>query len=171
MQRRSALKSLATGLGTALVLPAWANSWNEKTILVENSVFSQTEEKTLAQVVSAIIPEGEVPGALSLGVHSYINRIVTDCYEPKIQDEFKKGLQTVEKMSKATYSKSFDKCSSNEQLNILKAIQVSSYEAKRAFVSLMKNLTIQGYTTREKIMVEHLHYVMAPGHYFGCVSV
>jgi Gluconate 2-dehydrogenase subunit 3 len=171
MQRRNALKSLATSLGAAIVLPVWANNWNEKSEKLTNSIFSKIEENTLAEVVTTIIPEGEIPGAKSLGVPTYINKIVTDCYEPKAQEDFKTGLENVEKIAQSIHSKSFTVCDNEQRMSVLKALESSGDKNKMSFINQIKNMTIQGYTTREKIMVNHLHYVMAPGHYYGCVPI
>lgn len=171
MQRRNALKSITTGFGAMFVLPAWANSWNENSLKITNSVFTKMEENTLAEVVSTIIPEGKIPGAKSLGVPTYINKIVTDCYEPKAQTDFKTGLENVEKIAQSIHSKSFSDCDNSQRMSVLKAMESSGDASKKAFFSQIKQITIQGYTTRETIMVDHLKYVMAPGHYYGCVSV
>ncbi len=169
MQRRNAVKSITTGLGLAFTLPTWANNWNEETVKLTNSIFTKIEENTLAEVVTTIIPEGELPGAKSLGVPTYINKIVSDCYEPKAQADFKIGLENIEKIAQSIHSKSFTACDTPERLYVLKAMEASGDKDKKTFFNQIKNMTIQGYTTREKIMVDHLKYVMAPGHYYGCV--
>jgi Gluconate 2-dehydrogenase subunit 3 len=171
MQRRNALKSLSAGFGAMIALPTWANSWNENSFTITNSVFTKMEENTLAVVVTTIIPEGKIPGAKSLGVPTYINKIVTDCYEPKAQTDFKTGLENVEKIAQSIHSKSFEACDNAQRMSVLKAMESSADSAKKAFITQIKNITVQGYTTRETIMVNHLKYVMAPGHYYGCISV
>jgi hypothetical protein len=171
MLRRSAIKSISSSLGLAFTLPAWANNWNEETVKLTNSIFSKIEENTLAEVVATIIPEGEIPGAKSLGVPTYINKIVTDCYESKAQADFKTGLQNVEKIAQSIHSKSFEACDNTQRMSVLKAMEASGDKDKKAFFNQIKSMTIQGYTTRETIMVNHLKYVMAPGHYYGCVTV
>ena len=98
MQRRNALKSITTGFGAMLALPAWANSWNEDSLKITNSVFTKLEENTLAEVVTTIIPEGKIPGAKSLGVPTYINKIVTDCYELKPKPTSKLAWKTSKKL-------------------------------------------------------------------------
>jgi hypothetical protein len=35
-------------------------------------------------------------------------------------------------------------------------------------MATLKGLTIRGYMTTEYVMVNHLHYVMAPGFFNGC---
>lgn len=171
MQRRNAIKSISAGFGAMIALPAWANAWNENYIVITNSVFTKLEESILAEVVATIIPEGSIPGAKSLGVPTYINKIVTDCYEPKAQSDFKTGLENVEKIAQSIHSKSFEACDNSQRLSVLRAMENSGNASKKAFFSQIKNITIQGYTTRETILVDHLKYVMAPGHYYGCVSV
>jgi hypothetical protein len=171
MQRRNALKSISSSLGLAFTLPSWANNWNEETVKLTNSVFSKIEENTLSEIVTTIIPEGEIPGAKSLGVPNYINKIVSDCFEPKAQADFKNGLENIEKIAQSIHSKSFTFCDNEQRMSVLKAMEGSGDKDKKAFFTQIKNMTVQGYTTRETIMVDHLKYVMAPGHYYGCVPV
>lgn len=171
MERRSVLKSVFAGLGTTFIMPVWASNWNENSIIVENSIFTKIEENTLAEVVTTIIPEGEIPGAKSLGVPILINKIVADCYDLKQQADFKTGLDNVENVSQVIHNQLFAKCNSEQKLGVLKAMETSADASKRSFFTQIKNLTVQGYTSSEYVLTKHLNYNMAPGHYYGCVPL
>jgi hypothetical protein len=129
------------------------------------------EENTLAEVITTLIPEGDIPGAKSLGVPTLINKIVTDCYEPKQQTDFKTGLENIEKVAQAIHSKSFTECDNTQKMSVLKAMETSGDKDKKAFFAQIKNMAIQGYISSEYVLTKHLKYEMAPGHYYGCVPV
>jgi hypothetical protein len=97
--------------------------------------------------------------------------MINDCYEKNSHDDFKKVLDTVETISKGAYNQSFINLSVPQKEELLKKMEVSKDAKQKEFYALVKNLTIQGYTTSEYVMVNYLKYEMAPGHYYGCVNV
>ncbi len=179
MNRRHAIKSLATSFGALLTMPAWASSWNLQSVKLETPFLSAALEDLLTDIVSTIIPEGEKPGAKSLGVPAFIQKIVVDCYEKPAQDEFKTGLDNVEKKAQQTHNQSFMALTTLQKIEILRGhpetveTEIISPEdqKQKAFFTQLKNLTIQAYTSSEYVLVNHYKYEMAPGHYYGCVPV
>lgn len=171
MKRRLLLKSLSASVGALLVMPAWANNWNLQSVGTQTSFLKAEQANLLSEIVGTIIPEGKIQGAKSLGVPVFIEKMVKDCYEKNAQDDFKKGLDTVETISNGTYNQSFGSLSVPQKEELLKKIGVSTDALQKEFYGLIKNLTIQGYTTSEYVMVNYLKYEMAPGHYYGCVNV
>jgi Gluconate 2-dehydrogenase subunit 3 len=181
MKRRHAIKSLATSLGALLTLPAWANSWTPHSVALSSPFLNTVQEDLLIDIVSTIIPEGEKPGAKSLGVPNFIQKMVVDCFEKKGQEDFKIGLDTIEKTAQQLYNQSFIRLITPQKEEILKN-EISANSGLRGgataedtlqkeFLKTIKNLTIQGYTTSEYVMVNYYKYEMAPGHFYGCVPV
>ena len=171
MKRRLLLKSLSVSVGTLLVLPAWANNWSIQSFGIQTTFLNLEQSNLLAEIVSSIIPEGKIQGAKSLGVPAFIEKMIKDCYEKNAQDDFKNGLENVEILSKSTHNQAFENLSPSQKLKFLKNLQASTDIKLKEFYGLIKNLTIQGYTTSEYVMVNYLKYEMAPGHYYGCVNV
>ena len=171
MKRRRVLKNLTAALGSALVLPAWAHQWNPATVASEAALLTASEEALLVELVSTLIPEGDIPGAKSLGVHTFIQKMLTDCYEPEAQKDFRTGLESVENTAQQTFQKPFQALTTTQKETVLKKLETSADAKQKDFYASVKNLTIQGYTTSEYVMVNHWRYNMAPGHYYGCVSV
>ena len=171
MKRRLLLKSLSVSVGTLLVMPAWANNWTLQSVSIQTTILNLEQSNLLAEIVSSIIPEGKIQGAKSLGVPAFIEKMIKDCYEKNAQDDFKKGLENVEILSKSTYNQVFENLSTPQKLEFLKNLQASTDIKLKEFYGLIKNLAIQGYTTSEYVMVNYLKYEMAPGHYYGCVNV
>lgn len=119
MNRRHALKNLATSLGALITLPAWANNWTLQTVVFDTPFLSFSEENLLMEIVGTIIPEGEKRGAKALGVPLFIQKLVADCYEPQAQDDFKLGLETIEKTAQLTHNQSFTTLTTAQKENIL----------------------------------------------------
>ena len=179
MNRRLAIKSLATSFSALLTMPAWASSWNLQSVKLETPFLSAALEDLLTDIVSTIIPEGGKPGAKSLGVPAFVQKMVVDCYEKPAQDEFKTGLENIEKKAQMTYNQSFTALTMLQKMDILRGhpetIEPENTspedQKQKEFFAQLKNLTIQGYTTSEYVLVNHYRYDMAPGHFYGCIPV
>ena len=171
MERRQAIKAVMMSATGLITLPAWANSWNPQTVLLPFRFLNTMQESLLEEVVSLIIPEGEKPGAKSLGVHLFVQKMVADCYEPKNQEAFKSGLDDIEKTAQLIHNQSFTALNTAQKEEILRGVSLSTDAQQKEFFASIKNLTIQGYTSSEYVMVNHYNYEMAPGHFYGCITV
>lgn len=171
MQRRVALKHLAFSTAGLISLPAWANSWSRASVSSSGAFLSTAESTLLTGLVDTIIPATDTPGAKALDVHLFVEKMIADCYEKPFQEVFRNGLEAVESLAGKQYGRSFANCDLPQRLAILMQFQASPNATEKEFFSTLKSLTIQGYTTSEYVMTRHLNYVMAPGHYYGCVSV
>jgi Gluconate 2-dehydrogenase subunit 3 len=171
MQRRNALKTVALSIGSAIILPNWANAWNTKSLQNQpfNSSFSQ--ETLLAEIVETIIPKTDTPGAKDLGIHQFTMKMIADCYDKKAQEVFAKGLVSVDNFAQKDFSKSFIESDSKQRLTVLNSMLNSSNSDEKDFVRLVKNITIQGYLNSEYVMTNLRKFQFLPGKYYGCVPV
>lgn len=156
MNRRQSLKSLFLATGSLVALPSWANGWTAKSI-DHLSSFNTTEQEILTSVADTIIPAGNSIGALSVGVDKFLQKVIDNCYETDVQDNVKKQLALLNE-------KKFNQQSQQDREKLL-------LESDKDFFNLMKSETIRGFNTSKEIMLQHLKYKIAPGHYFGCVDV
>ena len=171
MRRRIALKNLATAAGGLLVLPTWANGWNPATVKTGTVFLSPHLDAVLTEVVDTIIPQTDTPGAKALHVQTFIQKMVTDCYEKDVQTAFANGLKKVDQTAHEQYSKPFAACDTAQRLMVLETIEQAPETALKEFYKLVRQLTIQGFTTSEYVMTKFYNYQPIPGHYYGCVSV
>jgi hypothetical protein len=170
MERRVALKSMAAAMGAMVSLPVWASGWNNASLgKVEFSALGQAE--TLKGAVEAIIPKTDTPGAGELGVATFVQRMVTDCYDKKTQDAFAKGIDNLDAQSKKTFQKSFSDITNAQQLQLLQEAEKSTDPDTKGFFGLLKSLTIQGYMSSEYVMTNLTHFEFIPARYHGCVPV
>ena len=169
MQRRSAIKNIALTIGSAIVLPSWANAWNHESVKNTHLFVSASQEALLAEIVETIIPKTDTLGAKDLNVHQFVPKMIADCYDKKAQDIFKKGFESVDANAKRDFSKNFTDCDAKQKLEVLTKMSKSDNSDEKAFVGLVKNITIQGYLNSEYVMTNLRKFEFAPGHYYGCV--
>lgn len=170
MQRRSALKNVAVALGGLVSLPAWASGWTTESLgLVATLPLDQ--ESLLAEVAETFIPATDTPGAKATNVQKYAMRIIRDCYGPAAQQTLEQGLALTDATAQQLYSKPFADGDATQRMAVLTSLAASTDPVGKAFVDMVKQLTIRGYTSSEYYLVNVKHYVMAPGFYHGCVPI
>ena len=171
MQRRTALKTVALSIGSVITLPAWANAWSINSLQNQHFNLSFSKETLLAEIVETIIPKTDTPGAKDLEINKFVMKMVADCYDKKAQEIFAKGLNSVDNIANKDYSKSFKQCDEKQKLAVLNSMMSSSNNDDKDFVTLVKNITIQGYLNSEYVMTNLRIYEFVPGRYHGCVPV
>lgn len=167
MKRRDVLSSLSLGL-TALLIPSWANGWSGKEVTL-----AETKSlDILGQIISGIIPEGEQPGARSLKVHHFVQKVINDCFSPQVQATFEANITKANMMADELHQKkSFGDLTQDQKEKVYFLFEDSILSEDTAFIKLIKKLTIEGYTKSEYFLTNHRNYEMAPGYYNGCVSI
>lgn len=172
MNRRIAIRDLTLALSGLVSIPAWAtNGWKSDSLTLSTGIFKTNEQQILDVIVETIIPESTTKGAKSLGVPAFLQKMLQDCYEAPVSENVKSGLITTEATAQKQFGKAFVTCDIQQKQQILLGFEKSEDSKLKDFYSLIKNLTILGYTTSEYVQTEFLHYNMAPGHYYGCVPV
>ena len=171
MDRRNALKNLIVASGGLIALPAWANGWSINEITAHHSSFSLADQEVLAAVADTIIPAGNSIGALSVGVDKFLQKLIDNCYEKEVQDNVKAQLAGLETSAQRNFTKPFVNCDQTQRQELLLKLSTSETKAEKDFFNLMKSETIRGFNTSQEVMVKHLNYKVAPGHYYGCVDV
>ncbi|MEZ0483620.1 gluconate 2-dehydrogenase subunit 3 family protein [Fibrella aquatica] len=169
MERRTAVKQVALLASGLMTLPAWATAWTKASVTGSNTLLTATEADTLTELIDTLIPASDTPGAKALNVPDFVQKMIADCYESAVQQNVKAGLAATDAVANASFAKSFTACDTPQRLDVLRQLQVSPDPTRKEFYSLIKNLTIQGYTTSEYVMTKYLNHTMIPGHYYGCV--
>src|SRR6478752_881749 len=150
MNRRIAIRDLTLALGGLVSIPAWATSgWNAHSLPINSGLFKPTEQNILEIIVETIIPESSTKGAKSLGVPAFLQKMLQDCYEAPVSENIKNGLSATDTIAQKQFSKAFASCDTQQKQQILLGLEKSEDTKLKDFYSLVKNLTILGYTTSE----------------------
>jgi acyl-CoA reductase-like NAD-dependent aldehyde dehydrogenase len=172
MNRRNALKSLVVASGGLITLPFWMGCGSGDAPATHLTSFSPAEQKTLAAIADTIIPAGNSkPGALSMEVDKFLQKLIDDCQPKEVQDNVKKQLDGLERSAQQSQGKSFADCTQPQREELLKKLSASAIKEEKDFYALMRTETIRGFTTSKDVMEKYLNYKVAPGHYYGCVAI
>lgn len=157
MNRRSAIKQLFVIAGGMMIATSCSNDRKKASIELHNVHFSAEDEQLLKQLVEAIIPETDSPGAANLNLHLFVMKMVDDCHSPEDQAQFVKSLRDAKKIK--------DK-NTEDTLAYLRSLPQED-----VFFKILKRRTIQGYLNSEYVMKNKLIYELVPGRYDGAVKV
>jgi hypothetical protein len=171
MNRRNAFKNLVIVSGSLITLPYWMVSCGITDKDTHHSGFSPDEQILISTIVDTMIPSGDSIGALAVGVDKYLQKLIDDCYESPVQDNVKRQLHDLDAMAKDVYGKSFPGCTQIQRQELLLKFSVSANKEQKDFFELVKNESIHGFNTSQRVLEGYFDYKVAPGHYYGCVNV
>jgi hypothetical protein len=126
---------------------------------------------TMDALLDAIIPEGKIPGAVSLGVPEYVKIMLKDCVTKDQQSAVETALKYLENQSIAASGVSFAACNAEQRTVLLKNAFIQGGNIEKDGLKLIKSLTIKGYQTSSHFMKQIIPYEMAPNRYNGCAPV
>lgn len=174
--RRQVIKSLVFAAGGLISLPFWMTACRISDKNTHLSSFSVAEQETLAALVDAIIPASATPGekpigAILLGVDKYVQKMLDDCYEQPVQDNVKKQLAFLDESAHKLYGNGFAHSGVKGRQKVITMGLSSPDKDEKDFFTLIKEETIRGFSTSQRVMEEYQHYQVAPGHYDGCYPI
>ena len=181
IDRREALRRTALLLGGAISAPALAGilagcetpraeaGWRPR-------VLDSGRDELVAVIADYIIPETDTPGARSVGVHRFIDLMLSEYHSTADKARFLAGLDDVNARAKQSGAKDFVGASREQQHAILVALDRDAYQpgtatGPRPFFRMMKELTLLGYYTSEAGATKELQYNQVPGRYEACVPM
>ena len=173
MNRRKALMLTSTIVGGTIIGSDFFLSGCTPKVK-DKRLFSDSDVFLLDEIGETILPESNrSPGAKAAKIGQFMVTIVSDCYDEKEQDIFKKGIDAVQQMANNNYSKGFlglDKRQRHDLLVLLDNKTKSFTEGEpRHFFAMMKQLTIWGYFSSEPGVTKALRYIPVPGDFKGCI--
>lgn len=124
----------------------------------------------VSAIAERIIPRTDTVGAQDVGVPEFIDRMYGQYLNEQEKQLLTAGLAQTEADSQAAHQKAFTSLSGEQQDELLKKMATSEGEPQ-AFFRKMRELTLTGYFTSEKVGKEILHYDPIPGAYKGCVPI
>ena len=185
MDRRTALKNVAFITGGVTLLARCGFGDERLPIALKNLNVTIGQEDLLKEIVATIIPETDTPGAAALEVHNFVWVMADDCMKKEDQDRFMRGISGFNKLLKHDRDVSFEEVKPENRQETLEYISsLETYtdpvdsegnpeyeaEAVRFFLSVVKNITIQGFMQSEYIMTEVMPYKLVPGPMPGCID-
>lgn len=194
MKRREILKYTAYATGAALAAPLTSAILSGCTAEPTApgfvpAVFSAEDFQDLSAMLETMLPETDTPGAISLGIPAFVDKVLATYSEEKTQLKIKKGLARWRARTAEAEGKVFAKLEGDRQLTLLNELDVDSKaaqaevdaadegmtndekEEKEPWWLALKSIAIGGYYSSEHIGLEVLNYNQVPGPYQGCVPL
>lgn len=132
--------------------------------------FTAADVALLDEVAETILPETKTPGAKAAKVGAFMAVMVTDCYDERDQQIFRRGMQELDAASFMAASPA----ARLKQLESLDRAQKAYMDGKAAdapahYFRMMKELALLGYFTSEIGYTQAQRYVESPGRFDPCL--
>lgn len=157
MNRRTALKQMFIMAGGIMIATSCDFSSKAPSIQLNQIKLNHDDELFLAELVEAIIPQTDSPGAKELNLHLFVMKMLDDCTSPEDQKKFLDGLKAAHQVKGKPLA---------EQQAYL-----TSLDKDDTFFNILKRRTIQGYKNSEYVMKNKLVYELVPGRYNGAFKI
>ena len=188
MNRRNALKNIGLSLGyvvaTPTVISLLQSCKNDTKNLVKwaPEFFSGDEGTVLKNLVDLILPKtGNLPGAIDLNIHKFLDLYLAKVYDNDKQKETKKGINAIMTALDVTENnplpniktETYDAFLAKYLRATKEEVKLFNEKDKAVFDTLggLRNLTVWAYKTTEEIGENVLAYDPIPGTQIGCVSL
>lgn len=172
MDRREAIKRTSLLLGGVISSSAIAgvlSGCQANNAVDWTPVFLDNEQAKMVEAIAdGILPATDTPGALDVGVPSFIDLMLKEAFSNAEQKKFTEGLAALDVACGEQYQKEFLACNKQEQTALL--TQQEKASDGTGFIRMIKELTLLGYFTSETVMSNVLNYNPVPGKYEGCVD-
>jgi hypothetical protein len=177
MDRRTIIKQISIMTGVAFVggevflnsgcKPEGGNQSGE--------LFSPAQITLLNEIGETILPATDTPGAKSVQIGNFMQKMVRDCYNSVEQSIFVNGLKEIASTFEKKYGKSFLNAKPDEREGFLNDINAQANNNKKTkmknesqhYFIMMKQLTILGYFSSETGSTQALNYIAVPTKYDG----
>lgn len=113
----------------------------------------------LDEVAETIIPATSTPGAKAAKVGEFMKTFVTDCYNPRHQEVFHKGITQIDEASKKSNGKSFMEATPQERHDLLLSLETEAKEYD-------KKITVEEQPQRDQAKREMKEFEPSPSHYY-----
>lgn len=196
MKRRDAIKMLSIGMGYTISATSLAtivsSCKSEPKVSWTPSFFSNAQAHAIEEILEAMLPATDTPGAKDVELTALIDRIVNDCYEKEDQEKFSMGMNAF--LGQIGDEAAIKKTNAEQATNLLEdhLTKVSPEESKKikallkeedppsaeadkdlyyrhGFLNNLRSLALAGYFSSEEVATKHLNYLPVPGPYQGCI--
>ncbi len=175
INRREALKQTALILGYAVsassiaavmngCTPTQTDNWTPK-------ILNPAQADMVAEIAECILPKTDTPGAKEVGVQTFIDQVLDGYMAPEEVEAFLAGLDALTLRSINHHGKTFVELDPAQQNALLTEIAGEAEGTRDSFWAKMRELTMTGYFSCEKVGKEVLKYEAIPGKFVGCIPL
>ena len=168
--RREAIRRAALLAGVALS-PEWLSCVGAAQTPTHKTYLTSVQGSTLSAAAERILPRTDTPGAIDVGVPSFIDRFYGEFMNPGERELLGSALDEIERAARAEHGVSFAALPGADQDAVLRSIATVQQGQDPSAFGHLRAVTVLGYFTSEQVGRHVLHYDPVPGAYDGCVPI
>ena len=127
----------------------------------------------LERVADLIIPETDTPGAVSAGVHRFIDILLAEWASPETQEQFIAQLASIDERATELGMSGFLDGGADRQVEVVKLLDEEAFadDAPATFFRRLKKLVLFAYFSSEPGATQALRFDPFPGDYQPCLPL
>lgn len=183
MDRRTALRALAASAAVPLLSPSELAGLIEarralrcSEPLYRPQALDEHQIALVRTVADLILPTTDTPGATDVGVHEFVDVIVSEWFDDDEADRFTAGLAQLDHDASERFGAGFLEVGAEQQTALVTEMDTRLFElrerdseaASDSFFHWMKRLTLTGYFTSEEGAAVIGRRII-PGQFEGCL--
>ena len=178
--RRKAIQGAVALVGGSVAVAQFGTLMSRAALATDESstpvFFDGDQFSLLERVVDVMIPETDTPGAHGVGVHYFIDLMMSEWASPERQERYIGGLRDVNARLRELGQEQFVSASPAKQLEALreldeKAFAVDESDAVYSFYREFKKLVLFSYYSSEAGANVELQYEALTPEYKACVPI
>jgi len=174
MERRDLLRALASAAALSVLpnekaLAAWSRL---ATGTATTNGLSDAQMALVRAMADTIIPRTDTPSATDVGVHRFVEVIVSEYAKDEDRTKFLAGLDAIDARARTESSAVFAELSPEARGKMIESLESGSRDVDPAQTYWrLKGLVVHGYFTSEPVMKDVLKVVVMPGKFEGAAPV
>jgi len=131
----------------------------------------------VTEMAELIIPATDTPGARDVRVNEFVDLVLTEWHTLEERDRFLAGLDLLDARCRERFGSDFLALATENRTAVLTELDGASGErgggggTPETTFARLKQLTVVGYFTSERVMREILADPIIPGRFDGCIPV
>lgn len=180
MLRRDLLRIL----GSAAVVPFLRPLSPEGRLALAQSVHARLPQAALralsphqhaivTELCELIIPETDTPGARAVRVDEFIDLVLAEWHTPEERTQLLAGLDRLDAQCRERFGTDLASVAAEHRATLVGELDGARGDpgTPEAMFARVKQLTVTGYFTSERVMTEVLQTPIIPGRFDGCIPV
>lgn len=134
----------------------------------------QDQKNLIEDICQTLLPKTTSPGAIELGIPTFVLKMMDDCITKKDQDLFMQGIKDFAQTCQQKFGKSFLDLNTQEKESFLGSLDKDPNQRTEkdlnsssiiAFFQSLKQLSVFGYQNSQYFMTQVIRYELVPGRY------
>ena len=173
MERRDLLRALASAAALSVLPHEALAAWTRVSAgQLPSSGLTEAQMALVKAIADTIIPRTDTPSATDVGVHDFVNVIVSEQASDEDRIAVLAGLDAIDARATAEKGGAFASLAADAQGTLIDQLETGDRDKEPARTYWrIKGLVVHGYFTSERVMKDVLKHTVMPGRFEGSAPV